>query len=103
MKIKTSLLFFTLTLNGTDPGEKLVNLQLHTLHIHLNIILSPTPQSSRRFWESPTLVRNCPLARPDTEGAIDINSGKQSSTANQKQPLYVSMPRFSQLTNQVKS
>ena len=100
---KPSLLFPHYLLNGPDPGiKRFINLQPHILHIHLNIILSPTPQSSRRFWEPPTVVRNCPLARPDTEGAIHTSSGKQSSTENQKQPFYITMPRTSQLTNQLK-
>jgi len=65
-------------------GLKNFNLQSHILHIHLNIILSPTPQSSGRFREPLIVVRNCPLARPDTEGTIHTSSGKQCSIANQK-------------------
>jgi len=47
----------------------------------------------------PTIVRNGPLARPDADGATHTSSGNQSSTANQKQSLYMTVSRTSQPPN----
>jgi len=51
----------------------------------------------------PTIVRNGPLARPEAEGATHTSSGNQSSTANQKQSLYMTVSRTSRPPTNQKS
>jgi hypothetical protein len=43
---------------GPDPELEHSNLQLYILYIHLNIILSPTPQSSKRPFSLQVFLTN---------------------------------------------
>jgi hypothetical protein len=61
------------------------------------LALSPQPSPRRRggggIGTFHTVVRNGPLARPDTRGAHRTSNSNQSNTTTQKWPFYMTAPR----------